>query len=143
MEGGVAGSLSAWRAPHTGPSLGFRSLGLTLSPREVGPARLRHEWWPKLDISDFGSGRGKPCAPSVGGRLVGAELLDCRRGKRSIDDPLDGDRLILDQLAFLEELQIVAHPARIHAAVRVPGGRRDRAVDLGILDDGVFGQSGN
>src|ERR1700736_5521147 len=30
-------------------------------PREVGPARLRHEWWPKSDISDFGSGRGTQC----------------------------------------------------------------------------------
>jgi hypothetical protein len=26
----------------------------SLAPREVGPARLRHQTWPKSDISDFG-----------------------------------------------------------------------------------------
>jgi len=47
------------------PTLGLPHCRDALSPREVGPARLRHWWWPKSDISDFDSGWGKPHCSAI------------------------------------------------------------------------------
>src|ERR1700694_3970297 len=36
------------------PEIGVGTAFHSLAPRELGTARLRHETWPKSDISDFG-----------------------------------------------------------------------------------------
>jgi hypothetical protein len=46
----------------------------SLAPREVGPARLRHETWPKSDRSDFGWRRWGEGVTMIPYRTAGAPL---------------------------------------------------------------------
>src|ERR1700756_5418976 len=92
---------------------------------------------PPADVAELHSGY-RLCESLA--RRVGAELVDGLRHKRGVDDPVDRDGGVLDQLALLEELQVVAQAGKAHAAVGVDRGRSDLAMNFRVLDEGVLGQ---
>src|SRR4029077_2204758 len=73
-------------------------------------------------------------------RLVGAEFLGGFFDERRVYDAFDGHAGFLDQLLLLEEHQVIAQAGETQAAIGVDRGRRDRAVDGGVLDEGVRSQ---